>query len=354
MEHNINNKKNIIIGSLVALFVVVIIAGASYFAYNSLNKPNVGELMSNSIDYYISNEIESSESVINLNLELLNINDPDAYDPEFHNSLLRIDNLKINLAYNVKSEKDANNEDVIQGDIVLLLNSDSKDGLVLNNQKASLTFMLYPDSFYFKLNELPPILDLVNMPELENLKRIVGNWYESPVEVIDQMAGLPVNSIANLSETLGYKEIAEIKNFLNTGEIFDVKKVKTLNHEQLGIVKDVRTSINWDELINASIEISSSYGVPISQTELDSLNNSIDTIKQSPVKDLSLSFYVKDDIIKGLGTSGELKNQETDILYIKYNVDASITNINEKFNLQRPTNTKNFMELLNTLLFVLI
>ncbi len=330
------------------VFFIILIA-AAFYAFKAFSKPNLSELVFNTLDYYNSTEIRSGELAMEVDIDLSSLSGSTGNGGGINSSLPEmfgtIDDLKIKASYNMKWETGEDESVIVLGSAKIEVNSETADFFkMFGSQKAELSVMIHNDGLYLKLDSVPPMFAEIPLGESFTVNNLTNQWYQIPFEMASQMFGIKIPGMG--AELLDDDQKAQVKMFLEKDRVFTIEKESSINIEGLGRVQELSISTDWMEFAQTTINISEMYGFPMNAAERAEITRMAQQVSESSVEDILVSIYVKDGIIQGLGASVDLYDPNTNVNVGTLDFKTTSRNINQKFNLTKPTEVKSIMELI--------
>lgn len=330
---------------LATFFGVVIFAVVIYYVnFNSSSSaPTIGEMAVSTLEsykrgYYDSGKFEfSSELLIN---NMVQNNASIGMTEILKNSVFRA---KGEIAWQGLRSSDLE----ITADFDAKLKEQKAEKLgIFESQKFALSFKSFNDKFYMKIGELPSMLYLATPKIGEMSDQILNHWFSFAKEIADSYSEKYINEFTNTfgADTENLNE--QLIFLLDESGAFEVLDGGNDFVDKLKGVTVMNVKIDFEKLGDAVIELQEKFGVS-DMPESDQLNlmYDIEAIKESPIKEGNIAILIdKNNNFIGIRAEGRI-NTDEDKNDISLSFQGNVVNLNKKFRIEKPSESRDFTEL---------
>jgi hypothetical protein len=360
------------LGKIITITVIVLIllGGASagaYFGFNYYKSKQItlGKAVINTIEAISTNKIKSGEFTVVTEVNAKNVGENYAdlaTDDTSKQIASQIEDIAFNLTYTGIVNQTVDKEYETSGELGASIKNPNGGSIgMFGPQELDLKYKTFSDDVYVSVAKIPAITSMFIPPAIDTNKYL-NQWFSLPSEMTKEtsksfMDGFTANGTRNnnlATTTISIEGKKEIINLFDNSGAFTVIDTKNEKTDKGTDVTALYLKIDLDKLGDEVIRLIKKDKVnTFTKSQEMELRTNLEKMKEAPVTNVMVKVLIgKDNYLQGIVSTGDLMDESNKIVG-SYKTSFVAENINKSFTIDRPTNTRNIMEVMteiNTLM----
>jgi hypothetical protein len=347
---------------IITVIVLILLGGASagaYFGFNYYKSKQItlGKAVINTIEAISTNKIKSGEFTVVAEVNAKNVGENYAdlaTDDTSKQIASQIEDIAVNLTYIGIVNQTADKEYETSGELSVSIKNPNGGSIgMFGPQELALKYKTFSDDVYVSVAKIPAITSMFIPPTIDTSKYL-NQWFSLPSEMTKEtsksfMDGFTANGTRNnlATTTISIEAKKDIINLFDNRGAFTVIDTKSEKTDKGTAVTALYLKIDLDKLGDEVIRLikKNSTNTFTKSQELE-LRTNLEKMKEAPVTNVVVKVLIgKDNYLQGIVSTGDLMD-ETNKMVGSYKTSFVAENINKSFTIDRPTNTRNIMEIM--------